>query len=269
MPDYPQYGVTRFGTPFRVGSTSYVYPDDILPNVERLTEQGDVDDIELILFEVDDGPNNLPDEKTIQQLIDLAAAHWLTYTVHLPLDLQLGADGAAQHVSLVKAERVIKITQPLLPLAYVFHLDGAGIAEPGWVDRALRALDIVIGWVQQPEMLAVENLESWEPAYLDPVLAARPISRTTDIGHFWKQARDPLIVLDEWLPRTRVIHIHGLGERDHKSLALMPPETLDPVVAKLLAADYRGVVTLEVFETSDFFSSRKALLESAARVSRG
>jgi sugar phosphate isomerase/epimerase len=266
MPDHPERGVTRFGTPFRVGSTSYVYPDDILPNVEQLAQQGDVDDIELILFEVDDGPNNLPDEKTIQQLIDLATAHCLTYTVHLPLDLQLGADGAAQHVSLIKAERVIKITQPLSPLAYVFHLDGAGIAEPGWVDRALRALDIVIEWVQRPELLAVENLESWEPAYLDPVLAARPISRTTDIGHFWKQGRDPLSVLDNWLPRTRVVHMHGLGERDHKSLALMLPDTLDPVVAKLLAEDYRGVVTLEVFETSDFFTSRSALLDSVARI---
>jgi hypothetical protein len=78
---------------------------------------------------------------------------------------------------------------------------------------------------------------------------------------------DPLTVLDDWLPRTRVIHIHGLAERDHKSLALMPTDQLDPVVARLM--DYHGVVTLEVFETSDFFGSRTALLESVARVKRG
>ncbi len=258
-------GVTRFGTPFRVGSTSYVYPADILPNVERLAAQGDVDDIELILFEVDDGPNNLPDSQTVQALADLARAYHLTYTVHLPLDLQLGADGSTQHASLIKAERVIKTTLPLDPFAFVFHLDGAGVGESGWVWRAIKALDAVIGWVGRPELLAVENLESWNPAYLDDILAALPISRTTDIGHFWKMGRDPLDVLDRWLPRTRVIHIHGMAERDHKSLALMPPKQLDPVVEKLMA--YPGVVTLEVFETADFFDSRAALLDSVKRVS--
>ncbi len=267
MPDPFEHHLTRFGTPFRVGSTSYVYPDDILPNVERLALQGDVDDIELILFEVDDGPNNLPDARTVQSLSDLAAQHSLTYTVHLPLDLQLGADGSPQHASLVKAERVIKTTLSLSPFAYVFHLDGSGVGEPGWIDNALKALHLVIAWVGAPEMLAVENLEAWDPAYLDPILAALPISRTLDIGHLWKNGLDPLVVLHSWLPRARVIHIHGLAERDHKSLALMPPERLDPVITQLM--DYQGVLTLEVFETADFFTSRAALLESVARVRHG
>ncbi len=73
MLNLPQHFVSRFGTPFRVGSTSYVYPDDILPNVEQLAAKGDVDDIELILFEVDDGPNNLPNAATVQKLSDIAA----------------------------------------------------------------------------------------------------------------------------------------------------------------------------------------------------
>lgn len=256
--------VNRFGTPFRVGSTSYVYPDELLPNVERLADGGDVDDIELVLFEVDDGPNNLPGEATVQRLATLAADQRLTYTVHLPLDLQLGAEGQSQHQSLIKAERVIKTTLPLDPYAFVFHLDGTNVEGTQWLRRALRALDTVIGWVGQPDRLAVENLERWNPAYLEPVLDALPISRTTDIGHLWKTHRDPLSVLDNWLPRTRVCHIHGLGKRDHKSLALMAPEQLDPVVEKLM--NYQGVLTLEVFQTDDFFSSRGALLDSVARV---
>lgn len=260
------FGVSRprFGTPFRVGSTSYVYPADILPNVERLGEGGEVDDIELILFEVDDGPNNLPDSATIQRLAELAQQYHLTYTVHLPLDLQLGAEGSLQHQSLVKAERVIKTTSPLRPHAFVFHLDGAGVGEAGWTARGIRALEQVIQWVESPELLAVENLEAWDPAFLEPVLAALPISRTTDIGHFWKNGQDPLSVLADWLPRTKVIHIHGMAERDHHSLALMSPAQLDPVMAQLV--QFTGVVTLEVFETEDFFSSRRALLESYRRV---
>lgn len=256
--------MTRFNTPFRVGSTSYVYPADILPNVEQLGEAGAVDDIELILFEVDDGPNNLPDEQIIARMAALAQQFALTYTVHLPLDLRLAADGSIRHASLDKAERVIKSTLPLDPFAFVFHLDGTDVEQPGWIDRSLRALETVIPWVGEPSRLAVENLESWPPSYLDPILERLPISRTTDIGHFWKMGLDPLTVLDQWLPRTRVIHIHGMAERDHKSLALMPSAMLDPVVAQLLT--FAGVVTLEVFETSDFFSSRTALLDAVARV---
>ena len=259
-------GVTRFGTTFRLGSTSYVYPDDILPNVQRLAQAGDVDDVELVLFEVDDGPNNLPDERTLAVLIELAVAHRLTYTVHLPLDLRLAADGSTQHASLVKAERVIKTTLPLTPYAYVFHLDGSDISSPGWVERSLRALEQVLAWVPAPELLAVENIETWDPARLEPVLNALPISRAADIGHLWRARRDPLITLDGWLPRTRVVHLHGIGERDHQSLALVPAQRLDPVIDRL--ADYHGVLTLEVFSSADFFDSRAALLDSVARSRR-
>lgn len=256
--------MSRFGAPFRVGSTSYVYPADILSNVERLAEGGDVDDVELVLFEVDDGPNNLPGPGVVDRLAEIARAHGLTYTVHLPLDLRLGAEGDAQHASLVKAERVIRASLPLEPFAYVFHLDGDGVGQADWTSRALRALDLVAGWAGCPKVLAVENLENYDPTALDPILDALSVSRAVDIGHLWKTSRDPLDVLDSWLPRARVVHIHGLGERDHKSLALVPPERLDPVVARLM--DYRGVVTLEVFDTDDFFTSRDALLASVARV---
>src|SRR5512139_2373484 len=110
MPADPDTPLSRFGTPFRVGSTSYVYPADILPNVEKLAEAGDVDDVELVLFEVDDGPNNLPGPDVVRRLADIAAENGLTYTVHLPLDLRLAADGSEQHASLVKAGRVIRAT---------------------------------------------------------------------------------------------------------------------------------------------------------------
>jgi hypothetical protein len=55
-----------------------------------------------------------------------------------------------------------------------------------------------------------------------------------------------------------VIHLHGLAERDHKSLAHMPPEKLNPVVALLLRERYAGVVTLEIFGEEDFHTSLAA-----------
>jgi len=84
--------------PFRLGTTSYIVPDDILPNVRFLADQAQ--DIELVLFEVDDGTNNLPSAETVAEMQALAAAHNLSYTVHLPLDLRLGAEEDLRHPSL-------------------------------------------------------------------------------------------------------------------------------------------------------------------------
>ena len=95
--------------PFRLGTTSYIIPADILPNAHYLA--GKVRDIELILFEVDDGHNNLPSAEVIDELKRIGDQFDLSYTVHLPLDLKLGEDGSEQDQSLVKARRVIVCTR--------------------------------------------------------------------------------------------------------------------------------------------------------------
>jgi len=256
----------------RLGSTSYVYPADILPNVEQLA--GIVNDVELVLFEVDDYGSNLPDAATVDRLRQLAAAHDLTYTVHLPLDLRLADDGPAgeEHPSLVKARRVIERTSALDPWGFVLHLNGeALLGRPTaaqverWQAQAQRSLEIVCGWLDDPRRLCLENVERWDPGFFAPIVDALPISRCIDVGHLWVQGVDPLAHLDAWLDRTRVVHLHGLAERDHRSLAHMSPQQLDPVVA-LLMARYQGVVTLEVFGVDDFFSSRAAWQEALVRV---
>ena len=63
--------------PFRLGTTSYIWPDDILPNVRQLAPL--VDDIELVLFESDEYGSNLPDKDVIAELKQLALAYGLTY----------------------------------------------------------------------------------------------------------------------------------------------------------------------------------------------
>ena len=40
-----------------------------------------------------------------------------------------------------------------------------------------------------------------------------PYSRCLDVGHIWKAGGDPAPVLAAWLPRVRVIHLHGLEPR--------------------------------------------------------
>ncbi len=233
--------------PFRLGTTSYIIPADILPNVRYLADK--VQDVELVLFEVDDGQNNLPSADVITELIQLANQHELTYTVHLPLDLRLGADGDEQHVSLIKARKVIERTRALKPWAYVMHLDGREVKDnptpealQRWQTYTRRALELVAEWAGGYDRLAVENLETYPLDFISPVIDGLPVGRCVDIGHLWLDGHDPVPYLCAALPRTRVIHLHGLAERDHKSLAHMPREKIDAVHGISAAREICGCV---------------------------
>ncbi len=250
--------------PFRLGTTSYIIPDDILPNARYLA--GKVRDMELILFEVDDGPNNLPAPEVIGELSQIASRHDLTYTVHLPLDLKLGEDGSERDESLVKARGVIECTRGLDPWAYVLHLDGKSVRTATdaesirrWQNQSVRALEIVSEWAGGTEKLAVENLETYPLDFIQPVLDRIPVSRCVDVGHLWLDGHDPIPYLRAAMPRTRVVHIHGIAERDHRSLRFMPQEKVRAVWEELIRAQYDGVLTLEIFSEEDFLSSMETI----------
>jgi hypothetical protein len=53
--------------PFRIGTTSYIIPDDIEPNILYLSDV--VDDIEIVLFESDEY-SNIPDTQLVSRLSD-------------------------------------------------------------------------------------------------------------------------------------------------------------------------------------------------------
>lgn len=259
---------------FRIGTSSYILPDEILPNVRYLAPQ--VDDVELVLFETDEYGSNLPDESLRCHLKALATAHDLTYTVHLPLDLRFGSEGEPFSMSLRKADRAIAATSDLDPFAYVVHLDGRDLLDGKgdgqdllrWQAQAARALEIVCRWLPEPDRLSIENLERWDPEAFAPIVDSMPVSRTIDVGHLWLEGVDPLAHIRRWIGRTRVVHMHGIAARDHAALTHVPPEKLDPVVA-FLADHFSGVVTLEVFNEADFHSSLAALRESLERTEAG
>ncbi|MCA9979130.1 MAG: sugar phosphate isomerase/epimerase [Anaerolineales bacterium] len=248
---------------FRVGTTSYIVPDDLVANARYLA--GRVEDMQLVLFDVPDGPCNYPTPNEVTELGRIAAESGLSYTVHLPLDVRWSENG--RHPSLVAAKQVIDLTQSLQPWAYVLHLDGRIEREPGttlaelqqWQANSVRALELLADWVGGPELLAVENLEGYPLDFIMPVLAQISVNRCVDVGHLWLDGHDPVPYLQKALPRTRVIHIHGLQERDHLSLAHMSPEQIERVLAVLRQANYDGVLTLEIFGENDFHSSIAAL----------
>jgi sugar phosphate isomerase/epimerase len=261
---------------YRIGATSYVIPAEIVPNVEFLGPL--VDDVQLVLFETDEHGSNLPGSTECARLAALALEHDLTYTVHLPLDVLPGAQEAS--ACLVKAQRVIEATLGLEPRAYTLHLDGRAFARvpagsapdqgllDEWLEGALGSLEKIARWAGRPDILCIENLEAWDPGLFAPLLGRIPVSRAVDVGHLWLRGEDPVPELARWLPRTRVVHLHGVAARDHASLAHVARERLDPVV-DLLEREFTGIVTLEVFSEPDFRSSLQALQSSRAGLAQG
>jgi sugar phosphate isomerase/epimerase len=259
--------------PFRIGTTSYIIPADILPNVRYLADK--VQDIQLVLFEMEDSQNNLPDSAQVAELNKLAGQYGLSYTVHLPLDLRLGATGNDLHISLQKARRVIEATRDLHPLAFIAHLDGReerqsrdAVLLENWQRQAVDSLIKTAEWTGDLKLLAVENLEGYPVGFNDAVIAFAGTSRCIDIGHLWLDDRDPVDFFPGRIEQTTVIHLHGIKERDHQSLANMPGNRIDDFFRTLLKSNYSGVLTLEVFSEDDFNTSMQAMSESLARIQR-
>ena len=239
---------------FRLGTTSYVIPDEIMPNVRFLA--GRTEDIELILFEVEEeNQSNLPSEEEMAELNKLAEDHDLTYTIHLPLDLKLAAGGSQTQRSLRKARRVIHHVQPLQPFAFVLHIEGyPDRGDTQWIDTVSGALEDLAE--EQPlDRICVENLEGFPEAFWDPLFERVPVGRCIDIGHLWVDGLPAVPYLEQRLERTRIIHLHGLGARDHKSLQHMERAQVEGVLEVLIEREYDGVVTLEMFDENDVFES--------------
>lgn len=243
-------------TGFRIGATSFVYPDGWLANVERLA--GRVEDVEILLFEP--AP---PGREELAGLVDCKARAGLTYTLHTPLAVSLASQDERRRRESVRVVRqVIADTRPLAPEACVVHVylgEREGDPPPrdlaGWRRRARGSLEAIAADVP-PAALCVESLD-YDFALIAPVVEELGLSIALDLGHHRRDGRPELEALGRYLHRTRVIQWHGVDPsgRDHRSLAHLPRDRARAVVDRLRAGSYGGVLTLEVFRPDDFEES--------------
>lgn len=254
--------------PFRFGTSSYIIPADIIPNVEFLKDK--VDDIELVLFESDEF-SNLPSPGDMQKLAELAEASSLTYSVHLPLDVYLGhPDRRERERSVGKCLRIIELTRDLPKSAYVMHFE----AGPGVDINAFSADEnrlftealhdsiamLLKGTAVPASEFCAENL-NYPFELVWPVVEEFGLSVTLDVGHLEFYGFPTAEYLERYLPHAKVLHMHGtLDGKDHNSLAFMKPEALDLVMKALADAPLPGrVFTLEIFSQEDFDSSCRVM----------
>jgi sugar phosphate isomerase/epimerase len=243
--------------PFRLGTTSYIIPADLITNVRYLAPY--VDDVELVLFEADN-ESNLPDEKTIAELDSIARSKDLTYTVHLPLGLSLGAgDEEERRRSVKKALHVVELTSRLNPAAYVVHFEGEARGPlpsesmRGWTSGLRASVKELIDTGVPSRFFCVETLD-YPFALVDPIVREFDLSVCLDVGHTLLGGYPLDAYLAKYHDTIRVFHAHGIREgKDHRDLGALKDSELDLLFGSLQSrASSPAVLTLEVFNEEDF-----------------
>lgn len=247
--------------PWRLGATSCVLPADIMTNVRALAPL--VDDVQLLFFE-SAAKSLLPQPLDVQVLRDLAEEHGLSYTVHLPTDLALGAVSRRERQEgITEILRLLDQLAPLGPQSFDLHLiREQDVPEAAWLDNlaaSLRDLAGVLG--EEKRLVAVENIE-YPYSLVAPLVAECGFSVCLDLGHLVHYGHD----LEEGmglLPQVRHLHYHGVqDDRDHQ--ALTDAEQARMLGKRLAEVGYDGVVTLEMYSLGKLKGSLALLAEAWA-----
>lgn len=270
----------------KLGGTSFLLPAKYVPAVRFAAER--CEDVALLTLESGEHGEYFPTPRELKEIARIIDGEGASLHVHLPTDADF--DTPQNTRSLVaKVREAVERTERLRPHSFVLHVDFPSLHERTpdltaeqrqWTAEALAE---IAAFLPAPDMLAVENLEAFPPNFWDGWLDGAPYSRCLDVGHIWKAGGDPAPVLAAWLPRVRVIHLHGLEARavaaapspsggapvhrlrDHKSLRFMAPDRIDAVMHPLWRQGFGGVLNLEVFCLEDFIVSHAALLQSWER----
>jgi len=250
------------GFPFRLGCTSYVYPEDLLPNVRMMAPI--VDDIEIVLFETE-SLSNLPSSAVISELREIQEKYGNSYTIHFPIDKKAASPYKQERRYFQEqAVKIIRLTLSLHPFAYILHLEGINekanpSLQEAWRSRSMETCKAILDSSEvKSSTIAVENL-GYPAEWNEEIVSYFGFSFCMDVGHLWLYHYDWETTLQKYLQNTKVIHLHGVSHgKDHLSI-----EKNDLPPLKRLATEYlstfNNVVTLEVFSEEATFGSIRRL----------
>jgi sugar phosphate isomerase/epimerase len=231
--------------PFRLATTSFIYPEDYVPNVRRLGPY--VDEIELLFFE--SAP--MPALDTIRELASLSRALDLGYNVHLPSDVSIGHGSPGRRELAVEALlRMFERVAPLSPSTLTLHVpcevpDRPPERRRSWIEAVRCSLTELAAGIGDPAIISLENLD-YPLEWLEDAITACGVSVCMDVGHLLNRGQDLGLFFRRFEARISIIHLHGADDgRDHLPLNRLPPPA-DETLRQLLAG-FAGIVSLEVF----------------------
>jgi sugar phosphate isomerase/epimerase len=248
--------------PFRIGTTSYIIPAAILPNIRFIGPY--VDEVELVLFE-SGGEHSLPSRDEIVEMGHLAAEFDLLYNVHLPTDVYLGdKDPLVRDRSQQNIIRFIHGTSFLDPTVFVLHCESADANGQrstnldAWLDRISESLEKLVHAGANPHRIALENLE-YAPEIILPLAEHFGMSLCMDMGHLLRYGHSLPDQMQLCLKKCSMIHLHGVREgRDHLGIHWIPEETWS-LIHRALEDSFTGGVSLEVFSLKELIPSLRRL----------
>ncbi|MDM8524034.1 cobamide remodeling phosphodiesterase CbiR [Desulfococcaceae bacterium HSG8] len=256
--------------PFRLATTSFIYPDGYIQNVKMLAPY--LDEIELLMFE--SAEKSLPSERDIETLSLLAKESDLTYNIHLPVDVSLTDKNPSESRRALEAvRRVIELTAKLSPSTFTLHLP---YDEPSrrkedvriWQDIAYKNVEALMsaGISSDAERISVETM-NYPIEWAERIINDHHLSVCLDIGHLIRYGFDMEAVFDRYSDITSILHVHGVENgRDHIALNRLS-EIRSDAVMKILK-QFKGTVSLEVFSYKDLTASLTFLEERWGRVMR-
>jgi len=251
--------------PFKLATTSYIYPDEIVPNVAKLAPS--FDEIELVLFE---SQGSIPNKFQINNLIKLSRLHRLGFNVHLPIDIFLGDESEevrSSGISVVK--KMIERTLCLKPSLYTLHFDlrnknGREQRDiEAWRRRIIQSTKEIMECGIESDRISIETL-GYPFEWIEDIVKEFAFSICLDFGHILLHGQDLRLYLKKYLADTSIIHIHGFQNGiDHLGIDRLPDVSLKLISSSL--HDYRGIVSIEVFSIDDLKRSLTILEEKWGR----
>lgn len=245
--------------PFKIGTTSFIYPDSYVQNVKMLAPY--LDEIELIFFE--STPNSLPSKQDIKELFSLASEHNLSFNIHLPLDISLSShDISIRHLATDTIIQIIDLTAILSPSTFTLHLEcekADKMTEPThhWQNRIYSSIHKLISSGIDGKEISVETL-NYPLEWVEEILIDFNLSVCMDFGHLILYGFDMKYIFDRYKNRTSIIHLHGANERrDHQALDFLSKSNLKTILEMLKS--FRGIVSIEVFSFDHLEASLKYL----------
>jgi sugar phosphate isomerase/epimerase len=246
--------------PFKIGTTSFIYPDHYIPNVKMLGPY--LDEIELLLFE-STGTDALPSKSVITELSKLGKDFDLTYNVHLPTDISISDQDPKRQIHAVDTMiRVMELVYPLYPSSLTLHLPYIDRSFEKynikiWQDRVHSNLGKILSAAVTKDKIAIETLD-YSFKLVDEIIVDLNLKICLDLGHLMVHGYDIEKVFSKYADRTSIIHLHGVeNDRDHTTLERLPKKFLEPVLRILKS--FTAVVSLEIFSFENLNSSLKFL----------
>jgi sugar phosphate isomerase/epimerase len=250
--------------PFRLGTTSFIYPDHILPNVRKIGAL--FDEIELLVFE-SQPTDVLPSRADVRELGQLAQELNLSYNIHLPTDISLTDSSGTQRAKAADTlVRVVELFAPLSPTTFTLHLpmDRSSTTRQdldAWDNQAKKGLALLVPRLPDPDLVSLETLW-YAPDHLYRLVEEYGLSLCIDAGHHFKYGHDLRATFEGFKGHIPLVHLHGVDfsgpvPRDHIGLDRLPQD-LFTMTTEMLTA-YEGTVSLEVFNLENLNRSLKQL----------